>query len=167
MFDIPPDDWRFALTMILTCVPFMIIIGLFQTRTFNVLLDKVRSSLRASLRHIAQLSIFLSRMLQPKDSASSSSQGVGTGGSQRNRNIWPNIDDGPPSASELGLPPTPMRPPRGRKGNLLAFGLRSKSKTEAGGEWWTQWWPSGLHDAGMRPSTTQNGKCAEGKIEHA
>lgn len=40
-FTIPATDWRFALTMILVCVPFMLLIMLLQTRSFGLLLRKL------------------------------------------------------------------------------------------------------------------------------
>jgi hypothetical protein len=41
VFTIPATDWRFALTMILVCVPFMLLITLLQTRSFGLLLRKL------------------------------------------------------------------------------------------------------------------------------
>ncbi|KAH7006256.1 cora-like Mg2+ transporter protein-domain-containing protein [Fusarium venenatum] len=41
VFTIPATDWRFALTMILVCVPFMLLITFLQTRSFGVLLRKL------------------------------------------------------------------------------------------------------------------------------
>jgi hypothetical protein len=41
-FTIPATDWRFALTMILVCVPFMIVIFLLQTRSFTVLVRIIK-----------------------------------------------------------------------------------------------------------------------------
>ncbi|POR33374.1 Uncharacterized protein TPAR_06436 [Tolypocladium paradoxum] len=42
-FTIPATDWRFPVTMVLVCVPFMLVVFLFQTRGFTVLLRKIRS----------------------------------------------------------------------------------------------------------------------------
>ncbi|KAF5022121.1 hypothetical protein F66182_5824 [Fusarium sp. NRRL 66182] len=42
VFTIPATDWRFALTMILVCVPFTLLITLLQTRSFGLLLRKLR-----------------------------------------------------------------------------------------------------------------------------
>ncbi|KAF5000776.1 hypothetical protein FDECE_11131 [Fusarium decemcellulare] len=44
VFTIPATDWRFALTMILVCVPFMILITLLQTRSFGILLRKLAAA---------------------------------------------------------------------------------------------------------------------------
>lgn len=41
VFTIPATDWRFALTMVLVCVPFMLLITLLQTRSFGRLLRKL------------------------------------------------------------------------------------------------------------------------------
>ncbi|KAM0260971.1 hypothetical protein ACHAPA_009986 [Fusarium lateritium] len=43
VFTIPATDWRFALTMVLVCVPFMLLITLLQTRSFGRLLRKLRA----------------------------------------------------------------------------------------------------------------------------
>ncbi|KFA75863.1 hypothetical protein S40288_01951 [Stachybotrys chartarum IBT 40288] len=40
-FTISASDWRFALTMVLVCVPFMIVVFLFQTRTFHVVIRRI------------------------------------------------------------------------------------------------------------------------------
>ncbi|KAM0564481.1 hypothetical protein ACHAPJ_000695 [Fusarium lateritium] len=40
-FTIPATDWRFALTMILVCVPFMLLITFLQTHSFSLLLRKL------------------------------------------------------------------------------------------------------------------------------
>ncbi|KAJ4016875.1 hypothetical protein NW752_004009 [Fusarium irregulare] len=41
VFTIPATDWRFALVMVLVCVPFMLLITFLQTRSFGVLLRKL------------------------------------------------------------------------------------------------------------------------------
>ncbi|KAF5656723.1 hypothetical protein FHETE_10830, partial [Fusarium heterosporum] len=41
VFTIPATDWRFALTMVLVCVPFMLLITLLQTRSFGLLIRKL------------------------------------------------------------------------------------------------------------------------------
>lgn len=46
MFDIPATDWRFVATMILVCVPFMLLISLLQTRTFTKLVDKLTACMK-------------------------------------------------------------------------------------------------------------------------
>lgn len=39
-FSIPADDWRFALAMVLVCIPFIILVLLLQTRICAVLMAK-------------------------------------------------------------------------------------------------------------------------------
>ncbi|KAH7322864.1 hypothetical protein B0I35DRAFT_407286 [Stachybotrys elegans] len=51
-FTISATDWRFALTMVLVCVPFMIIVALFQTRTFHVLVRKSHSLVESALSRV-------------------------------------------------------------------------------------------------------------------
>jgi len=41
VFTIPATDWRFALVMVLVCVPFMLLITFLQTRSFGILLRKL------------------------------------------------------------------------------------------------------------------------------
>ncbi|KAJ6441218.1 NADPH oxidase [Purpureocillium lavendulum] len=40
-FTIEATDWRFAVTMVFVCVPFMIVVFLFQTRSFRLVLNKL------------------------------------------------------------------------------------------------------------------------------
>lgn len=40
-FEIPATDWRFPVTMVMVCVPFMVLISLLQTRTFTKCVDKI------------------------------------------------------------------------------------------------------------------------------
>lgn len=40
-FKIAASDWRFAVTMVLVCVPFMLLISILQTRSFGLLLTKL------------------------------------------------------------------------------------------------------------------------------
>ncbi|KAF4968789.1 hypothetical protein FZEAL_10342 [Fusarium zealandicum] len=54
-FIIPANDWRFALTMILVCVPFMLLITLLQTRSFGLLLRKLSALGAAPARLFARL----------------------------------------------------------------------------------------------------------------
>lgn len=42
-FSIPADDWRFAIAMVLVCIPFMILVFLLQTRICAVLLRRAAS----------------------------------------------------------------------------------------------------------------------------
>ncbi|CAF3576032.1 unnamed protein product [Fusarium graminearum] len=51
VFTIPATDWRFALTMILVCVPFMLLITFLQTRSFGVLLRKL-GAIGGAVAHI-------------------------------------------------------------------------------------------------------------------
>ncbi|KAF4453516.1 hypothetical protein F53441_3829 [Fusarium austroafricanum] len=53
VFTISPDDWRFALTMVLVCVPFMLLITLLQTRSFGLLVRKLGTIRSAPARLIA------------------------------------------------------------------------------------------------------------------
>lgn len=48
-FTIPANDWRFALTMVLVCIPFMVVIVLLQTRSFTLLLRKLGTALSTLL----------------------------------------------------------------------------------------------------------------------
>ncbi|KPM33946.1 hypothetical protein AK830_g12627, partial [Neonectria ditissima] len=49
-FTIPASDWRFALVMVLVCVPFMLLISILQTRSFGLLVAKLRAAVRLPLR---------------------------------------------------------------------------------------------------------------------
>ncbi|KAK7422667.1 hypothetical protein QQX98_001455 [Neonectria punicea] len=49
-FSIPASDWRFALVMVLVCVPFMLLISILQTRSFGLLVAKLRSVVRLPAR---------------------------------------------------------------------------------------------------------------------
>ncbi|KAG9251223.1 uncharacterized protein F5Z01DRAFT_300937 [Emericellopsis atlantica] len=63
-FDIPANDWRFALVMVLVCVPFTILILLLQTRTFTLVLRKIA----ALSKKVASLPVALhARMREPKE----------------------------------------------------------------------------------------------------
>jgi hypothetical protein len=42
-FTIPATDWRFALTMVLVCIPFMALIFLLQTRIFTLVVANTYS----------------------------------------------------------------------------------------------------------------------------
>ncbi|KZZ94236.1 Mg2+ transporter protein, CorA-like/Zinc transport protein ZntB [Moelleriella libera RCEF 2490] len=44
-FTIPATDWRFAVTMVLVCVPFMALVLLLQTRVFTLVVARVRRTL--------------------------------------------------------------------------------------------------------------------------
>lgn len=52
-FSIPATDWRFAVTMVLVCVPFMLLISILQTRSFGLLLTKLSAIAALPRRLIA------------------------------------------------------------------------------------------------------------------
>ncbi|KAF4334260.1 hypothetical protein FBEOM_11912 [Fusarium beomiforme] len=54
VFTVPATDWRFPLTMVLVCVPFMLLVILLQTRSFGVLLRRLSAIGSAPIRFIAQ-----------------------------------------------------------------------------------------------------------------
>ncbi|KAG7421247.1 hypothetical protein ACKAV7_001194 [Fusarium commune] len=54
VFTVPATDWRFPLTMILVCVPFMLLVTFLQTRSFGVLLRKLGAIGSAPVRLMAQ-----------------------------------------------------------------------------------------------------------------
>ncbi|KAH6900206.1 cora-like Mg2+ transporter protein-domain-containing protein [Thelonectria olida] len=54
-FTIPADDWRFAVTMVLVCVPFMLLISLLQTRSFALVVSKLGSAVTFPARQVASL----------------------------------------------------------------------------------------------------------------
>jgi hypothetical protein len=55
VFTVPATDWRFPLTMILVCVPFMLLVTFLQTRSFGVLLRKLGAIGSAPIRLMAQV----------------------------------------------------------------------------------------------------------------
>ena len=55
VFTIPATDWRFALVMVLVCVPFMLLITFLQTRSFGVLLRKLGAIGNAIARFFNQV----------------------------------------------------------------------------------------------------------------
>ncbi|EWG36981.1 hypothetical protein FVEG_00806 [Fusarium verticillioides 7600] len=54
VFTVPATDWRFPLTMILVCVPFMLLVTFLQTRSFSVLLRKLGAIGSAPVRLMTQ-----------------------------------------------------------------------------------------------------------------
>jgi hypothetical protein len=54
VFTVPATDWRFPLTMILVCVPFMLLVTFLQTRSFGVLLRKLGAIGSAPVRLMTQ-----------------------------------------------------------------------------------------------------------------
>ena len=52
-FTIAPTDWRFAVTMVLVCVPFMGLVVLLQTNGFAVLVRRCRQGFVAVLRRMS------------------------------------------------------------------------------------------------------------------
>lgn len=67
MFDIAATDWRFVVTMILVCVPFMLLISLLQTRTFTKLVDKLSACMMYILTLPATLFARHSEPPDPRD----------------------------------------------------------------------------------------------------
>lgn len=55
MFTIPADDWRFAVTMVLVCVPFMLLITVLQTRSFALVASKLGAAVTFPARLFARI----------------------------------------------------------------------------------------------------------------
>ncbi|UNI17707.1 hypothetical protein JDV02_004030 [Purpureocillium takamizusanense] len=64
-FTIQVTDWRFAVTMVLVCVPFMIIVFLFQTRSFSLVFRKVATA----GSYVASLPLTALASRRPQDGA--------------------------------------------------------------------------------------------------
>jgi uncharacterized membrane protein YgcG len=73
-FTIPVTDWRFPLTMVLVCVPFMILLYLIQTRPFIQTIQALhRAANSLALLPAKLLRLLLLRCREPDPSSSSSS----------------------------------------------------------------------------------------------
>ncbi|KAK1251653.1 hypothetical protein MKX07_007132 [Trichoderma sp. CBMAI-0711] len=73
-FTIPVTDWRFPLTMVLVCVPFMILLYLIQTRPFIQTIQALhRAAKSLALLPAKLLRLLLLRCREPDSSSSSSS----------------------------------------------------------------------------------------------
>ncbi|KAF7531639.1 hypothetical protein G7Z17_g13714 [Cylindrodendrum hubeiense] len=70
-FSIPATDWRFAVTMVLVCVPFMLLITLLQTRSFGLLVSKLSAIAALPGRLIALIIRRDSRDAEAPDNRSS------------------------------------------------------------------------------------------------
>ncbi|KAH7156841.1 cora-like Mg2+ transporter protein-domain-containing protein [Dactylonectria macrodidyma] len=69
-FEIPATDWRFAVTMVLVCVPFMLLISLLQTRSFGLLVTKLSAAASLPRRLFAFVLSRGSRDSDPPDNRS-------------------------------------------------------------------------------------------------
>ncbi|KAM5355686.1 hypothetical protein ACJ41O_002332 [Fusarium nematophilum] len=87
VFTIPATDWRFALTMILVCVPFMLLITLLQTRSFGLLLRKLSALGAAPARLFTRL-----RHRSPRDADVPDNRStVGATRLRRSTGTWPRL----------------------------------------------------------------------------
>ncbi|KAL7898141.1 hypothetical protein HDV63DRAFT_394494 [Trichoderma sp. SZMC 28014] len=69
---IPVTDWRFPVTMVLVCVPFIILLYLIQTRPFIQCIQKIHDMSRSLLHLLAHLFSFLPRLFRQLDSSTTS-----------------------------------------------------------------------------------------------